>query len=53
MPDYTTTSLGSLPLSASARWSITDMAVMRMTSRDAAPIWGLVSQLVLTLLPLE
>jgi hypothetical protein len=35
------TSLSGLPLKASCKWSITDIAVRRMTSNEAAPICGL------------
>jgi hypothetical protein len=35
------TSLRGLPLKASCKWSITEIAVRRMTSNDAAPMCGL------------
>lgn len=35
------TSLSGLPLKASCKWSITDIAVRRMTSNEAAPMCGL------------
>jgi hypothetical protein len=36
-----TTSRGSLPAKASARWSTTALAVWSITSKLAAPTWGL------------